>query len=69
MLGEDACFVITNEKSDRYVNGYINEEFLRARVTDFSKHFYLCGPDKMIAVLQETLTRLGAGSDRVVFEK
>ena len=68
-LGENAVFVITKEKTDRYFNGYIDEKFLRSHVVDFSKHFYLCGPDKMIADLQTILAGLGASSDSVVFEK
>jgi len=68
-MGENAVFIITKEKTDRYFNGYVDEKFLRSHVVDFSKHFYLCGPDKMIADLQTILAGLGASSDSVVFEK
>jgi ferredoxin-NADP reductase len=69
ILRQDAVFVITGEKSSRYYNGYINEQFLKEKVNDFSKNFYLCGPTKMVEAMQETLSRLGASPDAVVFEK
>ena len=69
MMGEHAKFVITNEPDSLYYNGYINEEFLRKEVTDFSRNFYLCGPPKMVEALTETLQKLGASTDSVVFEK
>lgn len=69
MLNEDAIYVITNEPDTNYYSGYIDEIFLEKNVDDFSKHFYLCGPDKMIADLQEILKKLGAAPEAVVFEK
>ena len=69
MMGEHAKFIITNEPDSLYYNGYINEEFLRKEVTDFSRNFYLCGPPKMVEALTETLQKLGASTDSVVFEK
>lgn len=69
LLGDQAVFLVTEEKSDRYYNGYINEAFLKERIRDFSRHFYLCGPPGMVESLQEILARLGASSESVVFEK
>jgi ferredoxin-NADP reductase len=69
MMGEDAMFVITDEPGSPYYNGYINEEFLRQQVSDFSSHFYLCGPPKMVEAMTATLQKLGAAPDSVVFEK
>jgi ferredoxin-NADP reductase len=69
MLQADAIYVITDKADKNYYNGYIDETFLEKNVDDFSKHFYLCGPDKMITDLQEVLKRLGADPEAVVFEK
>ena len=69
MLCSDAIFTITAGPSDQYYNGFIDESFLKTYVDDFSKHFYLCGPPKMEEALQDTLIRLGASPDTVVFEK
>jgi ferredoxin-NADP reductase len=69
MLGEQAVFLISQENDSGYPNERINEAFLKKNVTDFSKHFYVCGPDQMILDISATLTGLGAVADAVVFEK
>lgn|SRR5574337_337635 len=69
MLNGNAVYTITDEPSKVHHNGFINEQFLKEHVDDFSKHFYLCGPPKMIEALQAVLTKLGASPDAVVFEK
>jgi ferredoxin-NADP reductase len=42
---------------------------LKAEVDDFKKHFYICGPDPMVLEIKETLEKLGATADALVFEK
>ena len=69
MLCANAIFTITDEHSNLYCNGFINEQFLKSQVKDFSKHFYLCGPPKMVEALQIILIKLGASPEAVVFEK
>jgi glycine betaine catabolism B len=69
MLGSQAVFLLTQEKNAAYPSGYINEEFIKKSITDFQKHFYLCGPDQMILDVSAVLTKLGAKPDTVVFEK
>ena len=63
MLGDNAVFVISG-------NGErIDSDFLKAHVKDFSKHFYVCGPDEMVKDISKQLEKLGADADAVVFEK
>lgn len=69
MLGNNALHVITDEPGDGYFHGFINEEFIKAHVDDFSKHFYTCGPPKMIEAITAILLRNGASPDTVIFEK
>ncbi|HEY4150623.1 MAG TPA: flavodoxin reductase, partial [Chitinophagaceae bacterium] len=69
MLGANAHFILTREPKEGYLTGPINEAFLRKHISDFKRHFYLCGPDAMVAALAGTLTKLGATADAVVFEK
>jgi len=68
MLNGNAVYTITDAPSKAHYNGFINEQFLKEHIDDFSKHFYLCGPPKMIEAMQEILTRLGASPEAVVFE-
>jgi glycine betaine catabolism B len=69
MLGKNAVYILSREQKESYENGMINEDYLRSHVTDFNKHFYVCGPDKMISDINATLEKLGAKPDLVVFEK
>ena len=69
ILGANAHYIITNEKTGTFENGHINKEYLISHVTDFSKPFYVCGPDKMVSDLSQVLSALGASADQVVFEK
>jgi ferredoxin-NADP reductase len=69
ILGENAHFTISRQKDSKYDQRRIDENFLKAEVNDFSKHFYVCGPDPMVFALTETLKKLGASPDTIVFEK
>jgi ferredoxin-NADP reductase len=69
MLNGSAVYVITDELSKAHYHGFINKQFLKQHIHDFSKHFYLCGPPKMTEAIQQALVELGASADAVVFEK
>jgi ferredoxin-NADP reductase len=69
ILGANAHYILTREDGSGYPKGPIDREFLIRNVTDFTKPFYICGPDKMIADISGALTELGASPDAVVFEK
>jgi len=69
MLGENAHFTITNQKDSMYDQRRINADFLKAEVKDFSKHFYVCGPDAMVEEISGLLADLGADTESVVFER
>lgn len=69
ILGNNAHYILTDEETSPYEKGYINEAFLKERVNDFSKPFYICGPDKMVEELSNILLSLGAKPSSVVFEQ
>lgn len=69
ILGENVIYTITDEPTNNYHTGFINEAFIKKHVDDFSKPFYLCGPPQMVEALTHCLTKLGASSDAIVFEK
>jgi len=64
MLGKDAVFICTDEDKR-----HIDANFIKKEVPDFTKHFYVCGPDKMITDINNILTAMDASPDTVVFEK
>lgn len=69
MLGKNACFTLTREKKEGFDSRKIDASYLREQITDFSKHFYVCGPDQMVQDISAALEELGAKTDAVVFEK
>lgn len=69
ILGTDAHFILTKGDTHGYRHGYIDKVFLDTNVTDLRKHFYVCGPDKMISDVNGALEQMGVQPDAVVFEK
>lgn len=69
MLGNRFINTLTNEKTDQYDNGMIDEKYLKKRVKNFSQYFYLCGPDPMIEAVEQALLKLGADQERVIKEQ
>lgn len=69
ILGNNLINILSREPAAGYESGKIDEKYLRSHVSDFNKHFYVCGPDQMIADINATLEKLGAKPDAVVFEK
>lgn len=70
ILNERAHYIITNEaSSSEYLKGFIDEAFIKAHIKDFSKNFYVCGPQPMIDSINDILIKLGASPEAVVFEK
>ncbi|MGN6568168.1 MAG: FAD-binding oxidoreductase [Flavipsychrobacter sp.] len=69
ILGAHAHFIVTDESNTAYPKSYIDKAFLQRAINNFSKPFYVCGPDKMVSDLTNILIELGAKPDFVVFEK
>lgn len=69
LLGDNAVHIITDTNAGAYRYDYIDEAFLTQEIKDFNQHFYVCGPDKMIADITQLLLAHGAGPETVVFEK
>lgn len=65
ILGESAHFTLTQEGKKEH----IDKDFLTKEVKDFSKPFYICGPDKMVEGISNILKELGANPEALVFEK
>jgi ferredoxin-NADP reductase len=69
MLKDKAIFIVTDEPETVHAKGFIDETFLKQHVSDFSRHFYVCGPPPMVESINKALVKLGASPDAVVFEK
>lgn len=71
MDGLARTYVLSEETEDRpgLVRGFIDRKFLEDNISDFGQHFYVCGPDQMVADITEALKALGAEPDALIFEK
>lgn len=70
MEGLETVWTVTDDPAATGLrHDRINAAFLRQTITDFSRHFYLCGPDPMVKDLRETLSGLGASSEALTWEK
>jgi len=65
----DPLFVVTRGDGRQFPAGPVDAAFLRDHVRDFSRHFYVCGPDKMVADVNAALAELGAVPTNLVFER
>lgn len=69
ILGDKFINTLTDSTEPEYLQERIDAAFLEKYVRDFSGHFYICGPDKMVAAITDILVAKGANPDAVVFEK
>jgi propane monooxygenase reductase component len=69
MAGLKTLWTVTADPKSKLLQQRIDMAFLREQVTDFAQHFYLCGPDAMVADLRAALMKLGADVSSVTWEK
>lgn len=69
ILGPRAHYIVTKERPSPYRDAYIDKELLSREIKDFTKPFYICGPDRMVAELNSVLVGLGATPASIVLEK
>ncbi len=69
MLGDQTILILTNENNEAFTGGLIDEAFIKTHVTDFSRNFYVCGPDAMVTDINKILQQSGVQADTLVFEK
>ena len=68
ILGRNFINILSNEKTDKYANGFINEEFLKSNVSDFHKTFYLCAPPPMMESVEKLLVNLDVEKKSIIKE-
>jgi len=67
-LGLKLILTLTKENNKKYDNRRIDEYYLKEKIKDFSQHFYICGPIRMVGEITSTLGKLGANPDSLVVE-
>lgn len=72
MLGDQFINVITDEKpADNaiFLDGFIDQDFLKSQINDFDQPFYVCGPMPFNQAIMSHLKELGTDPDALVFEQ
>jgi ferredoxin-NADP reductase len=69
ILGGNAHYILTQENKGSAGGQHIDKDFLSREIADFTRPFYICGPDKMVSDLTAILAKLGAKPEALVFEK
>jgi hypothetical protein len=60
--------ILSDERADSYYHGMISEEFLKSRIRNFNRRFYLCGPPPMMNAVKNQLANLGVGKNSIIVE-
>ena len=68
MLGDNFINTLTKEDVPAYDHHKIDEEYLKQKISNFSRQFYICGPDAMVKDVQTILEKLGAGKNLITVE-
>lgn len=68
ILGDKFVNVMTEQTSSQYINDRIDKAFLQKNISDMNQHFYICGPDPMVAAIGQDLKDLGAGEGLITVE-
>ena len=69
MLGPAFINVFTRQGVIGFRERRIDRNFLIDTIHDFSRHFYVCGPEIFVREIVELLLGLGAPADTVIFER
>lgn len=68
MLKEEFISVYTRENVVGFLDKHIGRDFIIENVQDFSRPFYICGPDKFVSDMVKILVDLGAKMEALVIE-
>lgn len=69
MLKDNFISVLTRENVVGFLDKHITRDFIIQHVQDFSKPFYVCGPDKFVSDIVKILVDLGAKMEALVIEQ
>ena len=65
----ECVFTVTDQPGSDMALGRIDKEFLAKHVSNFNQEFYVCGPPGMVEDVSDSLERLGAKAESIVFEE
>ncbi|XZF14036.1 FAD-binding oxidoreductase [Chitinophagaceae bacterium MMS25-I14] len=68
MLGKNYISILTRENQIGFGETHINRDFLIDHIHDFSRNFYVCGPENFVTEICKLLRDLGVMPETLIFE-
>ena len=68
LLGKNFINILSDEKAEGCVHGFITEDFLKTHVTGIRRNVYVCGPPPMMESIERQLANLKVDEKLVVKE-
>lgn len=68
LLGSNFINILSAETVPGYEHGFVSPELIKKYIDEYTKYFYLCGPDPMIDAMEKHLASLGIKKEFIVRE-
>jgi len=67
-LGKDFLNILSDEHSSKFPYGVIDKQYIKQRVADLDKKFYVCGPPPMMKTVYSALMELEVPKSNIITE-
>jgi len=68
MLSDRFINILSDEKTENFEYGHIDQSFLKQHIINLNQKFYVCGPDPMIESVVSDLKALGVEAENIIVE-
>jgi len=68
MLSDRFINILSDEKTENFEYGHIDQSFLKQHIINLNQKFYVCGPDPMIESVVSDLKTLGVEAENIIVE-
>jgi ferredoxin-NADP reductase len=68
MLGQSFINILSEERTEEYLHGFITKDLLKPYITDTDMNVYLCGPPPMMDAVKKALAGLNVKENSIILE-
>ena len=68
MLSDRFINILSDEKTENFEYGHIDQSFLKQHIINLNQKFYVCGPDPMLESVVSDLKALGVEAENIIVE-
>ena len=69
MLGSNFINILSDEETEQYAHGHIDQNFLKNHIFNLKQKFYVCGPEPMIDSVVKDLKGIGVDEKNIIVEE